>query len=75
MGLHHAIQIRLARRHMSRVIKTLHMIQLCRTHLSTEYQSGFLLIYSWNEPGPRTWLDLQYSTLGVTWTTLPVVIL
>jgi hypothetical protein len=47
------LQILLTHRHMRRAIKILLMIQLCvcalnpflcRTHLSTEYQGGFLLI-------------------------------
>ena len=68
MGLHHVLQILLTHRHMRRAIKIL-LIQLCvrapnpflyRTHLSTEYQGGFLLISNtpYNMNRAWTWLGL-----------------
>src|SRR4051794_38820253 len=81
MGLHHVVQILLTHRHMRRVIKLLLMIQLCvcalnpflcRTHLSTEYQGGFLLISNTPRDMNRAWTWLELLS-GMIWTTLPVV--
>jgi hypothetical protein len=80
MGLYYVVQILLTHRHMRRAIKIL-LVQLCvcalnpflcRTHLSTEYQGGFLLISNTPHDMNRAWTWLGLLS-GMTWTTLPVV--
>src|SRR2546423_14090705 len=81
MGLYYVVQILLTHYHTRRAVKILLIIQFYvyalnpfqyRTHLSTEYQGGFLLISNTPHNINRawTWLDLLS---GMTWTTLPVV--
>src|SRR5271155_5887671 len=81
MGLHHVEQILLTHHHIRRAVKILLMIQfcvcalnpfLCRTHLSTEYQGGFLLISNTPHDMNRAWAWLDLLSC-MTWTTLPVV--